>query len=186
MVEVTLAQVTRYLITYGPKLYTLLHKQKDRLAALEVKVDQLFLREIQSAFAIIDSIATLESAAMRDRHLYQAEGMLLKNIGLDKQMEFSGEPGSFWCRNLTLACRSSRICGRNTTTQVSIYCGHFKLIHVRHARILPPSSSLSLLLRIALKSWNGSRESWLKCLIMTDSVASWRRSGRGSISRVPV
>jgi hypothetical protein len=94
--QITLAKVAHYVYQYGPKIYALLRKEKDRLAAIEAKIDQITIREIQSSFQIIDGLAAVSSEAMRDRHLTQAESNLLKNIGLDPDEKLGGRPGSYW------------------------------------------------------------------------------------------
>src|SRR5947208_585729 len=94
--QITLANVAKFLLSYGPKIYTLLRNEKSRLLAIEAKIDQLIIREIQSSFQIVDSLSTVASDAMRDRHLTQAEANLLKNIALDPNAMISGRASAYW------------------------------------------------------------------------------------------
>ncbi len=69
---------------------------ESRLLALDMKLDQLIVREINGALQLIDSIATVASANMKERHLLEAESNLLKNIGLDPALSTAGLPNAIW------------------------------------------------------------------------------------------
>jgi hypothetical protein len=99
----TVELVANLVIKLSPELFSLLkeiiatnHKVESQLRIIDKKLDNLILREIQSAFQIIDSLACVESESMKDRHLIEAERSLLKNISLDLTLTTAGKNNSYW------------------------------------------------------------------------------------------
>lgn len=93
----------RLAVALGPKLIDLLteviksnNQIESRLTRIERKLDLIFLREIQSALQVIDGLVKLESAAMKERHLTQAEAKLLNNLSLDVSVTAGGRGGDYW------------------------------------------------------------------------------------------
>ncbi|HEX8558790.1 MAG TPA: hypothetical protein VF668_11825 [Pyrinomonadaceae bacterium] len=93
----------RLAVALGPKLIELLteviksnNQVETRLTRIERKLDLLFLREIQSALQVIDGLVKLESEAMKERHLTQAEAKLLNNLSLDASVTAGGRGGDYW------------------------------------------------------------------------------------------
>ena len=69
---------------------------ESQLAVLDKKLDLLIVREIQSAYQLIEGLTHVTSEQMRERHLIEAESNLLKNISLDSSSTTAGKPNSFW------------------------------------------------------------------------------------------
>jgi len=100
---VSLDDVAELLLKHGPKLYILLRDERNQLSALEAKLasiefklDHMIVREIASAFQMLDSLERITSEAMRERHLIQLEANLLKNISLDPHVVIDGKSGPYW------------------------------------------------------------------------------------------
>lgn len=99
----TVELIANLVIEISPELFSLLkeiiatnRQIESQLRILDKKLDNLILREIQSAFQIIDSLAYVESESMKDRHLTEAERSLLKNISLDPTLTTAGKNNSYW------------------------------------------------------------------------------------------
>jgi hypothetical protein len=99
----TVELIAKLVVEISPELFSVLkevvatnRQVESQLKVIDRKLDNLVLREIQSAFQIIDSLAYVESEAMKDRHLTEAERNLLKNISLDPTLTTAGKSNSYW------------------------------------------------------------------------------------------
>jgi hypothetical protein len=69
---------------------------ENKLKNIENKLDNLVIREIQSAFKVIEGIRAINSEGMKERHLTDAESNLLRNISLDPKLITGGYYNYFW------------------------------------------------------------------------------------------
>ena len=69
---------------------------ENKLKNIENKLDNLVIREIQSAYKVIEGIRTINSEGMKERHLTDAESNLLRNISLDPSLITGGYYNYFW------------------------------------------------------------------------------------------
>jgi hypothetical protein len=99
------AKIIELVIKLGPDFFSLLRETINSNQKIEVelqmekigkKLDDLIVREIQSALRIIESIKNINSESMKERHLIEAERSLLKNISLDPSLATAGRNNSYW------------------------------------------------------------------------------------------
>jgi hypothetical protein len=99
------SEIIELIVKISPELLSLLKDVirsnqdiEEKLTAenLGKKLDDLIVREIQSAFLIIEGVNNINSEKMKERHLDEAERCLLKNISLDPTLVTAGKNNSHW------------------------------------------------------------------------------------------
>jgi tetratricopeptide (TPR) repeat protein len=97
-------KIIELVVEISPQLFALVKEviksnqeiEKSQLQNISKKLDDLVIRDIQSAFLIIEGINNVDSKKMKMRHLDEAERSLLKNISLDPTLVTAGKNNSYW------------------------------------------------------------------------------------------